>query len=729
MTPWETIIDELFFAGKKREDPHAAGVAAAEAVMPEAQTAEAVTEEAAASPITPKPMSLWDSVVDEIFFGGREAKALAEAEAAADNPAIADVQACEAVQGACAVAEEACEVTDDVCDAADEACTVTDEICEAAIEVCCGEEAVSPACETAAEAEVIPAAPLQPASPVTRKPMSLWVSVVDEIFFGGREAKALAEAEAVRACEAAQEVCAVADESGEATVDACCEEKKPDEACEQEAAEAQPAETPEAAAPAAAYDFSAAEEKMNALQQKLRQLKIPMVIVVEGWQASGKGTIAGELLEGLDPRGYDVHVPARFSGEEALDSTLRPYWIRMPRQGMISLFIGSWYHDLCAAMVRDKRKNQPERQLEQIRLMEQMLLCDGAVIEKFFLDIPAKVQKKRLKDLASRKSTKATLTKADWEQNRQYDRWQQAWQLAIEETRQPGADWHILNGEDKKACKQAVYETIITAMEQAIARTEAGQRSWDAEALEDHDPIGVEAIQELAFYETDRPLDKEYKLALKTAQKKLHKLQYELSRKGIPLIVAFEGWDAAGKGGVIRRLTAGLDPRGYTVTPIASPTAEEKEHHHLWRFWKALPRKGDISVFDRTWYGRVMVERLEGFCTQPQWKRAYEEMNLFEQDITGSGAILCKFWLHISSEEQLKRFNKRMADKPWKICDEDWRNREKWDQYEEAVNDMLKKTNTAYAPWTVVEADNKHFARIKVLEGIIAAVEKRLGGE
>ena len=697
MSPWESIIDELFFAGKRRVDPDAAEAASPEAGVAEVQECaaepEAVPAAQPASPVTRKPMSLWDSVVDEIFFGGREAKALAEAENAGEQATSADEET-NAADDAAVVAVAAVEA-DDAVDA----------------------EAAAPA----AEEEIVPAAPAQPASPVTRKPMSLWDSVVDEIFFGGREAKALAEA------ENAGEQAAVADEEANVAVATCEDASAPAADPATEADQADPAaEADTAEAPAGEYDFSAAEEKMTALQQKIRQLKIPMVIVVEGWQASGKGTIAGELLEGLDPRGYDVHVPARFAEEAKLYPGLCRYWTRMPRQGMISLFIGSWYYDLCAVMVKGKRNHRPETAAEQIRLMEQMLLRDGAIIEKFFLDIPAKVQKKRLKELASKKSTKATLTKADWEQNRQYDRWQQAWQLAIEETRQPGADWHVLNGEDKKACKQAAYETVIAAMEQAIARAEAGDRSWDAESLEDHDPISVDAIQELAFYETDRPLDKEYKLALKAAQKKLHKLQYELSRKGVPLIVAFEGWDAAGKGGVIRRLTDGLDPRGYTVTPIASPTAEEKEHHHLWRFWKALPRKGDISVFDRTWYGRVMVERLEGFCTESQWKRAYEEMNLFEQELSGSGAVICKFWLHISPEEQLKRFNKRMADKPWKICDEDWRNREKWDLYEEAVNDMLKKTNTSYAPWTVVEADNKHFARVKVLESIIAAVEKKL---
>lgn len=604
MTPWETIIDELFFAGRRR----VAAETAEKPVTAEAPAVEAPAAKEAAPAVkaAPKPMSLWDSVVDEIFFGGRETAALAAA-MAAEEPAAAE------------------------------------EVAE-----------VEPMIETAEESSANTA------------------------------------------------VDTAANENGE----------------------------PSPAAPEA-FDFSAAEETMMALQQKLKELKIPMVIVLEGWQASGKGTIAGELLEGLDPRGYDVCVRERFPEEENCYPALHRYWIHMPRQGKISLFIGSWYHDLCAMLVKGKHPRRAARRQEQIRMMEQMLLRDGAVIEKFFLDVPAKVQKKRLKEMDSRKATRSTLTKADWAQNRHYDRWQQAYRRLLEETNLPGSEWHLLNGEDKKACKRALYETLISSMEKAIAQRQVGDRSWDTETLTDHDPIPTEPIPELELYETELVLDREYKAALNALQKKLHKLQYELYSRGIPVVIAFEGWDAAGKGGSIRRLTSGLDPRGFAVIPVASPTAEEKEHHHLWRFWKNLPKNGDIRIFDRTWYGRVMVERLEGFCTEAQWKRSYEEMNLFEQELTDAGAVVCKFWLHISPDEQLKRFNSRASnpDKQWKITDEDWRNREKWSLYEEAVNDMLQKTNTAYAPWTVVEADSKHFARVKVLETVVAAIEKRLNAE
>lgn len=663
MTTWDSVVDEIFFGGRAKK-------AAEEAANKTATVTEA-TETAEETPIaTPeaapvvatKPMSAWDRAVDEIFFGGRQQKA---AEEAAGETVAQEVTAKETA------------------------------------------ESVTP--EAAVEEPAATAAPEEmPAAP---KPMSAWDRAVDEIFFGGRQQKAAEEA-LVRAT-------AVADEAPAET--------EPADAGEEASPMAE--ETEEAAQPA--FDFDAAEEKLMAMQHQLQEMKIPLVIVLEGWQAAGKGTIAGELLEGLDPRGYKVCVPERFSKDEEQFPPMHRYWVQMPRQGMVTVFVGSWYHDLCAAMVKDKHPKRNAHKLEQIRLMEQMLVRDGAVIEKFFLDIPQKVQKKRLKELDSKKATRGTLTKADWEQNRRYDRWQQVYQQVMDETSQTGTQWHLLDGDDKKACKQALYEIVMASMEQAIAQRKAGDRSWDTDELSDHDLIPTEPIPELELFETDLTLDCEYKAAVKEAQKKLHKLQYELYRKGIPMVIAFEGWDAAGKGGSIRRLTSALDPRGFTVVPVASPTAEEKEHHHMWRFWKALPQNGDIRIFDRTWYGRAMVERLEGFCTEAQWKRSYEEMNLFEQDLHEAGTILCKFWLHISPEEQLKRFNRRAnnPEKQWKLSDEDWRNREKWDLYEEAINDMLQKTNTAYAPWTVVEADNKHYARIKVLNTVIEAIEKRLGKE
>ena len=202
----------------------------------------------------------------------------------------------------------------------------------------------------------------------------------------------------------------------------------------------------------------------------------------------------------------------------------------------------------------------------------------------------------------------------------------------------------------------------------------------------------------------------------------------ELYRRQIPVIIGFEGWDAGGKGGAIKRLTEKMDPRGFTVNTTAAPNDYEKAHHYLWRFWKNVPKKGHVAVYDRTWYGRVMVERIEGFCTKKEWQRAFKEINDMEAQFVQSGAIVLKFWMQIDKEEQRKRFEERQKnpEKQWKITEEDWRNRDKWDAYEEAVNEMLIRTSTPEAPWVIVEGNCKYYARIKVLEVVIEAIEKRL---
>ena len=221
---------------------------------------------------------------------------------------------------------------------------------------------------------------------------------------------------------------------------------------------------------------------------------------------------------------------------------------------------------------------------------------------------------------------------------------------------------------------------------------------------------------------------KEYKKELDALQKKMELLHSELYRLRIPVVICFEGWDAAGKGGAIKRLTSHMDPRGYQVNPTASPNDTEKAHHYLWRFWNNMPKAGHIAIFDRTWYGRVMVERIEGFCSEEEWRRAYQEINEMEEHLTNSGCIVLKFWLHIDKDEQEKRFKERMEDpaKQWKITDEDWRNREKWDAYEKAVDEMLVRTSTTYAPWEIVEANSKYFARVKVLRTVVDAMEKEI---
>ncbi len=220
----------------------------------------------------------------------------------------------------------------------------------------------------------------------------------------------------------------------------------------------------------------------------------------------------------------------------------------------------------------------------------------------------------------------------------------------------------------------------------------------------------------------------EYKEKVGKLQKRLEILHSEIYRLRIPVVLGFEGWDAGGKGGAIKRLTSHLDPLGYQVCPTASPNDIERKHHYLWRFWNKVPKAGHIAIFDRTWYGRVMVERIEGFCTEDEWKRAYQEINEMEAHMANAGAVVLKFWLHIDKDEQERRFKERMAipEKQWKITDEDWRNREKWDQYEIAVNEMLVRTSTTYAPWIVVAGNSKYYARVKVLQTVVDALEAKI---
>ncbi len=224
-------------------------------------------------------------------------------------------------------------------------------------------------------------------------------------------------------------------------------------------------------------------------------------------------------------------------------------------------------------------------------------------------------------------------------------------------------------------------------------------------------------------------LDKEaYEIELVKYQVALFALGYQVYVQKRPVLMVFEGWDAAGKGGAIKRVTEKLDPRGYVVYPIAAPKGDDATHHYLWRFWRRLPEVGQIAIFDRSWYGRVMVERIEGFCTEAEWKRAYREINQFERQLVDYGTILFKFWIHITKEEQLARFEQRSDDRlrSWKLTDEDWRNREKWDQYETAVDDMIVKTSTISAPWTVVEGNSKYYARIKVLKTLVDKLSQEL---
>jgi polyphosphate:AMP phosphotransferase len=350
------------------------------------------------------------------------------------------------------------------------------------------------------------------------------------------------------------------------------------------------------------------------------------------------------------------------------------------------------------------------------------------VIVKFWLHISREEQKRRFKRLLSDPATAWTVGPAERRQNRRYGRWTAAVETMLERTLTAHAPWTVVEATQDRYARTKVFETVIDAVDEELDRRQK-QPSAPPQPMPEPapSPLGVHTILDRADLSLSVPRD-EYEIQLEELQAKLWKLEHELYLARLPAAIVYEGWDAAGKGGNIRRLTQSLDPRGYEVVPIACPTAEEKAHHYLWRFWRRLPKAGHIHIFDRSWYGRVLVERVEGFCTEDEWKRAYREINEFERQLAEYGTVVVKFWLHIDSDEQLRRFRAREQEphKDWKITDEDWRNREKWNRYKVAVTDMLHRTSTTYAPWTILEANDKLHARIKALRTVAQALEAGL---
>jgi polyphosphate:AMP phosphotransferase len=468
--------------------------------------------------------------------------------------------------------------------------------------------------------------------------------------------------------------------------------------------------------------------EMGRLQRQARELQIPFVIVFEGWSAAGKGTIINELILSMDPRGIVVHSIKPPTEEERLRPFLWQFWMILPENGRIALFDRSWYGRLLGDQL-DKiiKITDATAAYNEITAFERQLIDGGAVIAKFFLHVSKKEQKKRFEKLEKNPATAWRVTKEDWKQHKRYDVFSCAVKEMMVKTSITDAPWTIVEAHDHRFASVKVFKAIVAALGRAVSAKLAAKAPPKTAAP--RIPSVPNAQSVLDGSDLSLTLDqREYEDKLKTYQKRMWDLEHEIYRKRLPVGVVFEGWDAAGKGGAIKRLAQGLDPRGYVVVPFAAPNDVEKRHHYLWRFWINLPKGGHITVFDRSWYGRVLVERVEGFCSIDEWKRAYREINETEAQWTNFGMVLVKFWLHISPAEQLRRFKARekIPDKQWKITDEDWRNREKWGLYKAAVDDMLIKTGPDSAPWTVVEATSKLYARIKVLKTVTEAIERAL---
>ena len=471
-----------------------------------------------------------------------------------------------------------------------------------------------------------------------------------------------------------------------------------------------------------------AEEKLGLLQRECKDAGIPVILVFEGMGAAGKGVQINRLIQALDPRGFDVYACDRPTEDEQMRPFLWRYWTKTPAKGRIAVFDRSWYRsvqvDRFDGLTREDKLGDA---YQDILSFEKQLCDDGTVIMKFFLYIDKDEQKKRFKKLEGSKETSWRVTEEEWNRNKDFDRYLKMNEEMLEKTDTDYAPWVIIEAVDKDYAALKIVSTVMDRLEYELEhrrpedeKTAQRQESKTRERFKNGVLSGIDLSKSLT--------EEEYKTRLKKLQKRLAELHSELYRLRIPVVIGFEGWDAGGKGGAIKRLTSNLDPRGYRVNPTAAPNDIEKVHHYLWRFWNSVPKAGHIAIFDRTWYGRVMVERIEGFCSEAEWRRAYQEINEMESHMANAGAVVLKFWLHIDKDEQERRFRERQANpaKQWKITDEDWRNREKWDQYEEAVNEMLIRTSTTYAPWIVVEGNDKRYARVKVLQTVVDALEKKV---
>lgn len=461
--------------------------------------------------------------------------------------------------------------------------------------------------------------------------------------------------------------------------------------------------------------------------------QFPVIILFAGVDGGGKGDTVNVLNEWMDPRWLMTRAYDEPSDEERDRPEYWRFWRDLPPKGRIGLFLSSWYSQPILRRVHDKDNEAVfDDHLDRILAFEKALADDGALILKFWMHLSRDAQKQRLKKLEKDPLTSWRVTPQDWEHWHIYDRFETAAERAIMRTSTGTAPWTIVEGVDPCFRSLTVGEIIRTEISKHLEESSKKDllleelvvgRTLQTESEETTvadapliSPLKGTTI--LSSLDMSQKLNKaDYRKQLKQCQARLNKLHRKALKKRISTILLFEGADAAGKGGSIRRITAALDARHYQVIPIATPTDEERAHHYLWRFWRHLSRAGRINIFDRSWYGRVLVERVEGFASEDEWKRAFSEINEFEEQLTDHGILLLKYWVHITKDEQLERFKAReqIPHKRWKLTDEDWRNREKWDDYNWAVNDIVEHTSTYAAPWILVEGNDKRFARIKVI--------------
>jgi len=464
-----------------------------------------------------------------------------------------------------------------------------------------------------------------------------------------------------------------------------------------------------------------------------------VILVFAGVDGGGKGETVSLLNEWMDPRwlitrAYDDPL----EGESERPEFWR-YWRDLPPRGRVGMFLSAWYSRPVLDRVHENIDEATFlRRLDRNVSFERALAHDGGLILKFWMHLSRGEQERRLKSLERDPLTKARVTARDWENWKLYDRFIDVAEQVITRTNRGVAPWMVVEGADPNYRALTVATILRDAMQRHLddvkaertPKKKAKKNAARSKKSQTPGPCAADSITVLDRLDMSKRLDKNaYGERLVEAQARLHRLHLRAKAEKVSSILLFEGPDAAGKGGAIRRVNEALDARNYQVHGVAAPTDEEKAQHHLWRFWRHISPAGYITIFDRSWYGRVLVERIEGFATEEEWRRAYAEINDFEDQLIEHGIVLVKYWIHITKDEQLARFKQRDKTpyKRWKLTEEDWRNREKWQDYEDAVNDMVQYTSTAAAPWTLVEGNDKRFARVKVVETYCARLAAALG--
>ena len=472
-------------------------------------------------------------------------------------------------------------------------------------------------------------------------------------------------------------------------------------------------------------ELPALREALLDAQFDLAAAKFPVVILVAGVDGAGKSETVNTLNEWLDPRHIQTHGLDVPSDEERERPHMWRYWRMLPPKGKIGIFDGSWYTWPILERTSGRIKtSELDQDMARVARFEQMLIQEGALVLKFWMHLSKDAQKKRLKLLEKDPKTRWRVTPRDWKHFELYDTFRQVSERALRATSTAASPWIVVEASDWRYQRLTVGKLLLEKLRARLDNP--------APPLPPPAPQPVASLDEmnvLRALNLTRTLEKkDYEAELLDLQGRLNLLTRHKNFKKHSVVLVFEGVDAAGKGGGIRRITQALDARTYHIQPVAAPTEEERAQPYLWRFWRHLPRRGKVMIFDRSWYGRVLVERVEGFCAEADWQRAYSEINDFEDQIVRSQTLLLKFWLSISQEEQLRRFEERQVTpfKRFKITDEDWRNRDKWPQYERAICDMIDRTSTEIAPWTLIESEDKRYGRLKILRTLVQRLEDEL---